>query len=103
MQLALHFEKDAKPGKEETHNRSQYIFTIFFYPLPKIYDVAFPKVSSTVVDGSLHSLFSHQVVLATNEVKLVRASVKLLLSRIFKLLWSNYYLSNSMCSISKFF
>ena len=30
MQLALHFEKDAKPGKEETHNRSQYIFTIFF-------------------------------------------------------------------------
>ena len=78
-------------------------FYHFFYPLPKIYDVAFPKVSSTVVDGSLHSLFSHQVVLATNEVKLVRASVKLLLSRIFKLLWSNYYLSNSMCSISKFF
>ena len=102
MQLALHFEKDAKPGKEETHNRSQYIFTIFFYPLPKIYDAAFPKVSSTVVDGSLHSLFSHQVVLATNEVKLGRASVKLL-SRIFKLLWSNYYLSNSMRSISKFF
>ena len=77
-------------------------FYHFFYPLPKIYDVAFPKVSSTVVDGSLHSLFSHQVVLATNEVKLGRASVKLL-SRIFKLLWSNYYLSNSMCSISKFF
>ena len=77
-------------------------FHHFFYPLPKIYDVAFPKVSSTVVDGSLHSLFSHQVVLATNEVKLGRASVKLL-SRIFKLLWSNYYLSNSMCSISKFF
>ena len=77
-------------------------FYHFFYPLPKNYDVAFPKVSSTVVDGSLHSLFSHQVVLATNEVKLGRASVKLL-SRIFKLLWSNYYLSNSMCSISKFF
>ena len=77
-------------------------FYHFFYPLPKIYDVAFPKVSSTVVDGSLHSLFSHQVVLTTNEVKLGRTSVKLL-SRIFKLLWSNYYLSNSMCSISKFF
>ena len=101
MQLTLHFEKDAKPGKEETHNRSIFL-PFFFFPLPKIYDVAFPKVSSTVVDGSLHSLFSHQVVLATNEVKLVRASVKLL-SRIFKLLWSNYYLSNSMCSISKFF
>ena len=100
MQLALHFEKDAKPGKEETHNRS--IFLPFFFTLSQKFDVAFPKVSSTVVDGSLHSLFSHQVVLATNEEKLGRASVKLL-SRIFKLLWSNYYLSNSMCSISKFF
>ena len=31
MQLALHFEKDAKPGKEETHNWS--IFLPFFFTL----------------------------------------------------------------------
>ena len=45
MQLALHFEKDAKPGKEETHNRS--IFLPFFFTLSQKFDVAFPKVSST--------------------------------------------------------
>ena len=95
------FWEACKAMERRKHITGVYFYHLF-YPLPKIYDVAFPKVSSTVVDGSLHSLFSHQVVLATNEVKLGRASVKLL-SRIFKLLWSNYYLSNSMCSISKFF